>query len=433
MKTPTLGSGVLAFVLFAGSAHAQWVMVVNNTFLNAPNNSSVALVNRSDGSLVDRNWIVPAAGAGNWNGNCSAQDAVQVGTQVWVGSSNSNCPFPAAIYIYDVDFTAAIPVATFNTARFLTTTDIGLASTQPRGLHFNSAAGIVYMSDGNGIHALDISCNYTGASLPGNCWGMTQLRTGDVAYSVIASGGIQRANATLTASLGVLVSPSSAGFWPYELDVNLAGNLVASGFSGTPYRIREWSSAGVFVSDPYPVASNLRGMSVLDDGGYLLSRNIAPFDLFKWDGVSETVIIADTGPANPAQNHFGPYMMGYLDAPTSLSLTVSQPGGAGTFKLTNDGLLTGAETFNVVSFELAPGGPGTGPYLGLHATNPANLVSQVLVPAGFEPFHFFPNRSNYSFGPIAGVPSGVSVEFVAFQIVNGMIVAVSPVASLTTQ
>ena len=77
---------VLPFILCA-SLSAQWVMVVNNTFLGAPNNSSVALLNRSDGSLVNKNWIVPAMGAGNWNGNCSAQDAVQVGSQVWIGSS----------------------------------------------------------------------------------------------------------------------------------------------------------------------------------------------------------------------------------------------------------------------------------------------------------------------------------------------------------
>src|SRR5687767_10228223 len=71
----------LLLLVVSAALPAQWVMVVNNTFLAAPNNSSVALVNRSDGSLVDKNWIVPAAGAGNWNGNCSAQDAVQVGSQ----------------------------------------------------------------------------------------------------------------------------------------------------------------------------------------------------------------------------------------------------------------------------------------------------------------------------------------------------------------
>src|SRR5689334_13521166 len=96
------------------AAPAQWVMVVNNTFLGAPNNSSIALLNRSNGSLVNKNWIVPASGAGNWNGNCSAQDVVQVGSQVWIGSSNSNCGIPAAIYLYDVSFAGAVPVATFN-------------------------------------------------------------------------------------------------------------------------------------------------------------------------------------------------------------------------------------------------------------------------------------------------------------------------------
>ena len=58
---------------------------------------------------MNKNWIVPATGAGNWNGNCSAQDAVQVGSQIWIGSSNSNCAMPAAIYIYDVSFAGAAP------------------------------------------------------------------------------------------------------------------------------------------------------------------------------------------------------------------------------------------------------------------------------------------------------------------------------------
>jgi hypothetical protein len=423
---------LLALLVLCAIAPAQWVMVVNNTFLAAPNNSSVALVNRSDGSLVNRDWIVPGTGAGNWNGNCSAQDAVQVGSQVWVGSSNSNCAMPAAIYIYDVSFAGAVPVATFNSARFLTVADVGIDSTQPRGLYWNSKASVVYMSDGNGIHLLSQSCNYLGASLPGNAWGMTLLHTGDVVYSVIASGGIRRASPDLATSFGTLVPSGSAGFWPYELDVSLAGNLVASGFAGSGYNIREWGPTGAVIGDPWAGAVNLRGTAVLDDGAWLAARNAYPYHLVRWDGVAATTIIADTGPNNPAQNTFGGYMMGTLDAPAPLLLSIGQPAGSGTFRLATTGLLTGVPTFHAFSLEPAPGGPGTGPYLGLHTAFLNQLIAQVVVPAGTLPFHLVAVRPSFQFNVPSGIPAGLSVEMVAFEVINGSLGRVSPVATTIT-
>lgn len=422
---------VLAFL--AAVLPAQWVMVVNNTFLAAPNNSSVALLNRSNGALVNKNWIVPAAGAGNWDGNCSAQDAVQVGSRVWIGSSNSNCAMPAAIYIYDVSFAGPVPVATFNSVRFLTVADVGLASTQPRGLYWNSALGIVYLTDGNGIHALDQNGNYLGLSLPGNCWGMTLLHTGDLVYSIIGSGGILRASPGLTTPLGTFASAATTGFWPYELDVNVAGNLVASGFASTGYNIRTWSPSGAFLGDPYPGAANLRGMAVLENGSYLLARNAYPFDLITWNGVTSSTVIADTGPNSPAQATFSAYMMGTLDVPTApLVLTIGQPAGSGTFRLDNAGLRDGVETFNAVSLEPAPGGPGTGPYLGLYTIYLNQLLAEVLVPPGTLPFHYVAVRPTFQLSVPSGIPPGLTVEMVAFELVNGSLGRVSPVATALT-
>jgi hypothetical protein len=413
---------------------AQWVMVVNNTFLAAPNGSSIALLNRSDGSLVNRDWIVPAAGAGNWNGNCSAQDVVQVGSQVWIGSSNSNCAMPAAIYVYDVSFAGPLPVATYSQTRFLTAADVGIASTQPRGLHWNAALGIVYMSDGNGIHALSAGCNYLGTSLPGNCWGMTLLPTGDLVYSVIAYGGIQRATPDLTASLGTFAGPAPAGFWPYELDVNNAGNLVASGFAAnTGYNVREWSPSGTLLGDPWPGVDNMRGMAPLGNGTYLVSRNSYPYDLVVWTGSTSFHVIPDTGPNQPAQNTFGGYMMGRLDAPqAALTVAMSQPAGPGTFRLDDGGLLPGTHVFNLVSLEPAPGGPGTGPYLGLFTANVNGLLAQVLAPAGTLPFHLVAVHPTFQLEIPSGVPAGLTVEVVAFEFANGVLGRVSSVASHVT-
>jgi hypothetical protein len=230
-----------------------------------------------------------------------------------------------------------------------------------------------------------------------------------------------------------LATSATTGWWPYELDVNLAGNLVASGFATTGYNIREWSNSGALLGDPYPGSANFRGMAVLDDGGYLLSRNAFPFDLIKWDGVTATTIIADTGPNSPAQNTFGGYMMGTLDVPTSsLGLVIGQPGGSGTFRLVNMGLLTGTETFNAFSLEPAPGGPGTGPYLGLYTAFPAQLIAQVLVPAGTLPFHYVAVRPKFQFDVTSGIPPGLMVEMVAFEIGGGILGRVSPVATTVT-
>jgi hypothetical protein len=187
------------------------------------------------------------------------------------------------------------------------------------------------------------------------------------------------------------------------------------------------------LGDPYPGTANLRGMSVLDDGSYLLSRNAFPYDLIRWNGMTATTIIADTGPNNPAQNHFGGYMMGTLDIPTApLSLAIGQPAGSGSFRLDNAGLLPGVDTFNAFSLEPAPGGPGTGPYLGLYTASLPSLIAEVLVPAGTLPFHFIAVRPAFRLNIPSGIPSGLTVEMVAFEIVNGAIGRVSPVATTVT-
>ena len=85
-------------------------------------------------------------------------------------------------------------------------------------------------------------------------------------------------------------------------------------------------------------------------------------DVSQWDGSTATHVIVDSGPNSPAQNTFGGYMMGTLDVPPStLNLTIGQPNGPGTFRLENSGLIQGSDSFNAVSLEPAPSGPGTGP------------------------------------------------------------------------
>jgi len=312
----------LCAMALTATANAQWIMVVNNTFeccAGAGNGPSIILVKADDGTLVDRDWIVPRSGEGNWDGNCSAQDAVQVGSQIWIGSSNANCPDPAAIYIYDVDFAVDPPVATFANARFFTVDDIGIAGLQPRGMHYDEPTDQVFVVFDTfpdllrTVLAMDTTGTWTGPSLPDlNYWGITKFN-GELVVGVIGGGGINRYDTNLN-FLGQLVPPSSAGFWPYELDVDATGELLASGFTAsTPYGIRAWDSAGAFVADRYAGAQDLRGMAVLGNGNYLIAHNSDPKSLSIWDGQNETDVITATGTGVNAT--LAPYMMGYLNAP----------------------------------------------------------------------------------------------------------------------
>jgi hypothetical protein len=119
--------------------------------------------------------------------------------------------------------------------------------------------------------------------------------------------------------------------------------------------------------------------------------------------------------------------------PGVLSLNLSQPLGAGSFRLVDTNLATGVETFNIVSLEPAPGGVGTGPYLGLWTANVNNLLAQVQMPVGAQPFHILPGGPIYTFGPLSGIPAGLQVQMVVFEWNGSVLGRVSPVAALTTQ
>ncbi len=113
-------------------------------------------------------------------------------------------------------------------------------------------------------------------------------------------------------------------------------------------------------------------------------------------------------------------------APT---LAIAQPLGPGTGVVLQLGsLVPGAEVFTVFSFEACGGGPGTGPYLGLCASDVSTLVNQLLLPLGAVPFHFSPNAPAATFGPYPA-PSGLYVEAVCFDFTGGLLRGASPVAA----
>ena len=116
---------------------------------------------------------------------------------------------------------------------------------------------------------------------------------------------------------------------------------------------------------------------------------------------------------------------------SGLTLSLAQPGGPGAPVVINaGGQSPGGEMFLVFSLEPAAGGVGTGPYLGLWASNLSTLVSQIELPLGTPPFHYLAAAPSQSFGPY-GVPPGLYVEGLAIGVTGGVLQALSPVVGYT--
>jgi trimeric autotransporter adhesin len=114
-------------------------------------------------------------------------------------------------------------------------------------------------------------------------------------------------------------------------------------------------------------------------------------------------------------------------------LTISQVAGPGSgVVILNANLKVGSEYCNVFSLEPSPFGPGTGPYLGLWATDVALLIAQVLAPIGTLPFHFVATGTGAAFGVYQGFP-GLVVEGVCFDFSGGTLGCVSTVPRLVIQ
>jgi hypothetical protein len=159
--------------------------------------------------------------------------------------------------------------------------------------------------------------------------------------------------------------------------------------------------------------------------GHPLLRCLAGFD----DGTGPALFAGGSlawAGANPSQG-----IAKWSGARPHLSLTQSAGPGSGVV-VRNLGLDLGAETFNVFSLTPCIGGVGTGPYMGLCATNPADLVTQVLLPLGIEPFHFLAPGSSATFGPYP-VWAGATLEGICFTWSGGGLGCVSPVRRLVVQ
>jgi hypothetical protein len=97
------------------------------------------------------------------------------------------------------------------------------------------------------------------------------------------------------------------------------------------------------------------------------------------------------------------------------------------------GLQQGSEYFNVFSADVCPTiVPGSGPLLGLCATDPQPLISQILLPVGAVPFHYLGGSApSQTFGPYMIPPA--TFDFLSIEFRNGGLWSASHVARFTVQ
>lgn len=230
----------------------------------------------------------------------------------------------------------------------------------------------------------------------------------------------------------------------------LAGSFYSAG--GLPSNgLAAWTSGTLApVLIPGSVGNYVSALHVFDDGaGPSLYASGSGGPLVRGDGTSWTAIGGPTYTVRAmatfrSGSGLGLYLGGtgtttyaslnvYECPAAGLSLRLLQPGGPGSAVHVIDTNLTpGHAYYNLFSLEPCPGIPGSGPYLGLCATNPAFLIDQLLLPAGIEPFHVIAPGSSAHFGPYAGLPP-MTVDAVAFEFQGGALGLVSGVARLVIQ
>jgi hypothetical protein len=235
-----------------------------------------------------------------------------------------------------------------------------------------------------------------------------------------------------------------------------AGGIPCQGFA--KWNGATWSAPGGGVT------GTIRAMRVFDDltgpklyvtGNFTHAGTTPAANIARWNGASFEAL--GSGLQQPGLGVFQPmgFALGRHDFPSGPSLFVGgnftlaggrpsdmiaeiiparpmlsmvQAGGPGSGILVlNRSLTIGLATFNVFSLEPAPGGPGTGPYLGLYASSLTPLLAQISLPLGAVPFHYTATSAQALFGPYAGlVPPGTVVEGLTLQL-SGCVSAVSQI------
>lgn len=147
-----------------------------------------------------------------------------------------------------------------------------------------------------------------------------------------------------------------------------------------------------------------------------------------WLGLTSLELVSPGGTTVPLNPQWRVRFIPQLNAPR---LTIDQPGGAATpWTLRITGQTPGVQYFTAFSFELGPGGPGSGNLLGLFTTNPQIQFNQVLQPAGTVPFNYMPTQPVTLVGPFTTPPMSADALLVEVPVPSAGMYSSSPVRQL---
>ncbi len=122
---------------------------------------------------------------------------------------------------------------------------------------------------------------------------------------------------------------------------------------------------------------------------------------------------------------------------STISLSATQTASGAPVYVNNANLTPGNEYYNIFSFDLCPGGAGTGPFGGLCVSSPANhqfVLTQLTWSLGsslLPLFHFIAPSNYVSWGALTLPP--ITLEAITFDFTGGVLGPISQVATITVQ
>ena len=226
-----------------------------------------------------------------------------------------------------------------------------------------------------------------------------------------------------------------------------------------------WSALGGGVMLTAGLHGAVTGLSVFDDGtgpalyamgGFQFAGGVPVQGIAKWDGSSWSAAgsmpLSNPRPLTVCHDGLGAalYAGGWVpqgigvstsvarwSCGSTISLTATQASPGSSVFVNNANLTPGNEYYNIFSFDLCPGGAGTGPFGGLCVTSPANhqfVLTQLRWPLGsslLPLFHFMAPSSYVNWGPLTLPP--ITLEAITFDFTGGVLGSISQVATITVQ
>lgn len=285
------------------------------------------------------------------------------------------------------------------------------ASAPSTGMTFSAVSGAFAISSNGNLPV-------TASTIEGG----TSLWVSSLAGAFYAHGTL-RATVTLdtpmaSATLGMradgIPAANAVGFWVSRGTSTMGIAEVVNGVTTFPSVVpMAFPSAGPYVMEAKAVGSalSLRVWPVAGaEPASPQSSTAATGPVFGGIGVQANTPLTGSGPASaPISASFDDLI--FTPAKPSLLLNQSLPGLP--LSVLASGLVAGREYFTVISLDLCPV-PGSGPYLGICASNPQFLIDQLLLPVGVLPFHFIAAGPSQSLGSYP-LPAGLTFDAIILE------------------